>query len=236
MDAKKLTGPKAGSLKYDLLTTLAVAGLHGSPGFQTSMLRLTALVTARYNWRLDEVSVGQRDMARMWCVNERTVKREIKRLTAASILICKRQGVRGRVGAYRLNYAEIYRQSQAVWAMVGPDFEERMAEFVPEVGTSVVKVDFGGGAAVEVEEPVGKTPGWRHVLRRLKERSPNLYANWYSNLQLERADEGVMYLQAPTKFVARYVETHLMTELVGAIEAELGPVERIVFSYGANSR
>lgn len=230
MDAKKLTGPRAGSLKYDLLTALCVAGLHGTPVFQTSMLRLTALVTARYNWRLDEVSVGQRDMARMWGVNERTVKREVKRLLTDTILICKRKGVRGRVGAYRLNYAEIYRRSQPVWAEVGPDFEERMAEFVPDVNTSVVKVDFGKSPVPSPENAEHK-PEWRHVLRRLKCRTPDLYLNWYANLELDRVDGGVVHLRAPTKFVARYIETHLIRELIGAIEIDLGPVERISFTY-----
>ena len=87
MDAKRFTGPQAGSQKYDLLTALAVAGLCGSPGFQTSMLRLIALVTARYNWARDELTVGQREMARMWSVDERTVKRELKRLTTAGVLV-----------------------------------------------------------------------------------------------------------------------------------------------------
>jgi len=50
------------------------------------MLRLISVVTARYNWRNDELSIGQRDMARLWAVNERTVKREMKRLTEANIL------------------------------------------------------------------------------------------------------------------------------------------------------
>ena len=131
MDAKRYTGPQAGSQKYDLLTALSVAGLSGSPGFQTSMLRLVALVTARYNWGRNELTVGQREMARLWSVDERTVKREIKRLTAASILLQLRPGVRGRVAAYRLNIAEIHRLSAPVWDRVGPDYADRMAQQAP---------------------------------------------------------------------------------------------------------
>ena len=96
MNPLRLTGPEAGVIKYDLLTALSVAGLNGSPTLQTSLMRLIAAVTSRYNWRADELSVGQRDLARMWSVNERTVKREIKRLTDAQLLICTRGGVRGR--------------------------------------------------------------------------------------------------------------------------------------------
>ncbi len=96
MEPKRLTGPEAGSLKYDILTALTLLGLHGTATEQTSMMRLIALITARYNWRANELTVGQRDIARMWAVNERTVKREMKRLTDAQILVCKRSGVRGR--------------------------------------------------------------------------------------------------------------------------------------------
>ena len=143
MKTNRFTGPRAGALKYDLLTALAVAGLSGSPGFQTSMLRLVALVTARYNWARDELTVGQREMARMWSVDERTVKREIKRLTSADILLQLRPGVRGRVAAYRLNIAEIHRLSAPVWERVGPDFSERMVQHNPQAeGDKVVHVAF----------------------------------------------------------------------------------------------
>ena len=126
MNPLRLTGPEAGVIKYDLLTALSVAGLNGSPTLQTSLMRLIAAVTSRYNWRADELSVGQRDLARMWSVNERTVKREIKRLTDAQLLICTRGGVRGRVAAYRLNYAQIARLSGPCWPLVGPDYDARV--------------------------------------------------------------------------------------------------------------
>ena len=86
MEQIKRVGPNAGALKYDLLTALSVAGLHGTPTEQTSLMRLTALITARYNWRLEEVSVGQDELARLWAVNLRTVKREMKRLMVAHAL------------------------------------------------------------------------------------------------------------------------------------------------------
>lgn len=151
LDVKRMSGPKAGSMKYDLLTALSVTGLAGSLTLQASMTRLIALVTARYNWRLDEVSVGQRDLAKMWSVKERTVKREMKRLTDSKVLIQLRAGVRGRVGAYRLNYTEIWKQSEPLWKNVGPDFAERMAEFTPRDKVTVVKVDFSKKITEEKE-------------------------------------------------------------------------------------
>lgn len=44
---QKLTGPGAGSLKYDLIASLSVMGMAGPPVMQMSMMRLIALVTAR---------------------------------------------------------------------------------------------------------------------------------------------------------------------------------------------
>jgi len=105
------------------------------------MLRLIALIMARYNWRNDELSVGQRDMAHMWSVNERTVKREIKRLTEANILICKRAGVRGRVGAHHVNKSEIARLSRPAWQEVGPDFAYRVEERYCATGIKILPIN-----------------------------------------------------------------------------------------------
>ena len=128
MLAKRLVGPGAGVRKYDLLTALAVSGLAGSPGFAMSMTRLIALVTARYDWRLDEVSIGQAELARMWSVDVRTVKREVQRLAAHGLLTIKRAGCRGRVATYQLGHSRIEELTRDAWPLVGPDFEARMAE------------------------------------------------------------------------------------------------------------
>ena len=170
MDAKRLTGVKASSLKYDLLTALSVAGLHLDARHQISLSRLLLLITARYNWRLDEFCVGQRDLARMWNVTERTVKREIKFWTEKRMVICKRQGVRGRVGAYRLNYPEIYRMSEPYWDHVGPDFSERMVQTNPVKETKVVAVDFRTEATANNQTddiPATENHSWRAACKRI---------------------------------------------------------------------
>lgn len=229
MEAKQLTGPNAGSLKYDIFTALSVAGLHGSPGLHVSMLRLCALITARYNWRREELSVGQRDMARMWNVNERTVKREIKRWTEAQLLICKRPGVRGRVGAYRLNLAQVCRMSEPYWSAVGPDFVERMTAFNPVQASKVVKVDFGGAnPEIPPQEPVSAKKGtWRAAAQRFRQLHPENYVNWIAPLEFVSDDGRLLVLRAQTKFASRYIATHLMGALSEAIETEIGPMRRV---------
>lgn len=224
MGANRLTGPGAGSEKYDLLTAMAVAGLSGTPTHQSTMLRLIAVITARYNWARDELSVGQREMAAMWSVDERTVKREIKRMIQAALLVQKRPGVRGRVAVYRLNIAEVCKLSEPVWRRVGPDFAERMDLRLPKTDETVVRVDFqarttlGQGAA---SEP------WNRVLDRLAIESPTAVAAWFSKLKVAAKTESRMSLQAPTKFIAQYVQAHLMPTLAEAIRVELGPVLRV---------
>lgn len=218
MEQAKLVGPKAGSLKYDILTALTVHGLHGSPTLQTSMMRLCAIVTARYNWRLDEITIGQAELARVWAVNERTVKREMKRLTTSGILICLRPGVRGRVGAYRLNYPQIYKQSRATWALIGSDFEERMIETSGE--RTVVQVDFK-------PKPVTETPlredqgSWGSVRRRLKAQDEAAFESWFAKLAQDHLDDETLVLRAPNNFVARYIEMHFAKRLADAVAVEM---------------
>jgi hypothetical protein len=94
---RKPTGSMASSMKYDLLTALGTFALSQTKGKQVLCLRFMTLLTARYNWMRDELNIGQREIARMWCVEERTVKREMAKLRNLGWLIVKRQGARGRV-------------------------------------------------------------------------------------------------------------------------------------------
>jgi hypothetical protein len=224
-DARRVTGPGAGVVKYDILTALGLIGLHGQGTVQMSMLRLIAALTARYNWRADEMSVGQRDLARLWAVTERTAKREVKRLTATRLILVRRPGVRGRVASYRLNMPEIARQSRPHWDAVGPDYAERMAAMSPAEAT-VVHLGFPARPAEE-RPAEGQGGTWRAVRARLRADDPAAFANWYEHLSFLGRDGGEMRLRATTPFVGRYVETHLARPLSRAIEAELGPFDRL---------
>lgn len=222
-DARRLAGPGAGVAKYDVLTALGLIGMYGDGPSQGSMLRLITAVTARYNWRADELVIGQRDLARLWGVAERTAKREIKRLTGLRVLVVKRPGVRGRVASYRLNLGEIARLSQPMWDRVGPDFAERMAAHEPSAA-KVVRLDF---AREDPDEPAGQGGTWRAVRARLRAEDPASFANWYAHLTYVAHDGLEVRLRAATPFVGRYVETHLARPLAAAIEAELGGFDRL---------
>lgn len=230
MKATRTTGPQASVQKYDLLTAMAIAGLNGKAVHQTSMLRLVALITARYNWKLDELTVGQRDIARMWSVDERTVKREMKRLTGNGILIQTRPGVRGRVAAYRLNQAEVYRQSRPHWDEVGPDFAVRMdmnRQGQEDVTQKVVRVDFRPASP---SHPPRDT-AWDRICARLSELDPDLYRSWFSALAFESCEKGSLRLRAPSSFVAKYIMTHHRTRLLDAACPEFGPIGKIEVTF-----
>ena len=219
-----LSGPTSGSVKYDILTMMTIAGLHGSPTLQTSMMRLAALVTARYNWRLDEFTVGQRDIARMWAVNERTVKREIRRLIDAQVLVCKRAGVRGRVGAYRLNYAALANLSEPAWTDVGPDFAYRMTERYRKPDVKVVQL-----RTISTPDVRPCDNPWDRAMSVFSQEQPDVWSAWFAKLMFVNCEDKILRLQAPNAFLQRYVETHLVNTLIDAVATELGPIIRIEF-------
>ncbi len=220
----KLVGPKAGAIKYDVLTALNLIGLHGAPVDQVSMQRLSTLITARYNWRREELSIGQRDMARMLCVTERTIKREVKRWTDRKVLICTRAGVRGRVAAFRLSLIDVYAQSEPFWSAVGPDYVARMTELAPSKSQTVVP--FSKPAATTDEIP--QTTAWGSMCQRLNNSYPEKTANWLKQLAFVSDDGQHFVVEATSGFAARYIETHLGREIAEAIEAEVGLGRRLV--------
>lgn len=217
------TGPGAGVVKYDVLTALSVMALRSSQTVQTTVLRLIALITARYNWKRDYFSVPQTDMARMWNVSERTVKREIKRLIASGLVVCVRSGVRGRVAAYRLNYTRLSEQSQTCWQDVGTDFQTRMQSMSNEPASKIVRVDFASRNThpKPPDLPVAQDL-WGRVLHDLAESDPANLHNWYMKLSWVSATGGHIVLAAPSPFVAQFVQTHLVRALVPALARQTG--------------
>lgn len=120
MQNARLAGPGAGAEKYDILTALAVKGLSSSGTLQTSILRLVALVTARYNWARGEMAIGQREMAALWSVDERTAKRETRRLIDTGFLVLKVRGVKGRVLSMPLIFPRSMQQPRKSGARSDP--------------------------------------------------------------------------------------------------------------------
>ncbi|KAA8607367.1 hypothetical protein [Salipiger aestuarii] len=223
MLAGKLAGRNAGALKYDLLTVMGAYALGQDKGRQRLVLRLMTLVTARYNWARDELAVGQRDIARLWRVDERTVKREMAKLRAMGWLVMHRQGARGRVSEYGLGIDRILLDSQPRWADVGPDLEQRLgADPVPD---KVVPLHAPARGAPP--DP-GAGDEWALARALLHSGDPGLYASWFSGLDRVGRAGGRLTLRAPSRFHATYVATHLQGQILAALQSVDATLDQVV--------
>ena len=209
-------GPAGAGRKYDILTALAAAGLAKGGAGAVSALRLVALLTARYDWTADRITVGHEEAARLWATSTRTAKREMARLMEQGLLVRLERGVRGRVGAYRLDPAAVRARTYASWPQAGRDFEARMeAELLP--APEVVRA---GGASRSA--PAGGTV-WPALYAALAEAQPERAAVWFARLSEDGFDGATLVLRAETAFVAEYVATHLAGSLRQALAMAMGP-------------
>ena len=108
----KATGRNAAALKYDILTAMGVHACAGDKHRQRLVLRLITLIVARYNWTSDEITVGQREMAALWSIDERSVKRDMAKLRDMGWLVQKRAAARGRVAVHGLDLSRILTETE----------------------------------------------------------------------------------------------------------------------------
>lgn len=207
---KKLAGPGAHARKYDLITALGAHALSLGKHEQRLILRLITLLTARYNWGRDELSIGQREIARLWSCNERTVKRELAKLRGLGWLVIKQQGARGRVTTYGMDIDTMLRSTRQIWADVGPDFEVRL-----DGPTAETVVPFPAQGPARPPE-VGEANEWGLARAVLHAQDPGRFSAWIKALERTGRAGGRVMLKAPSRFHAAYVQTHLETVLLRA--------------------
>jgi len=207
----KPVGRKASAVKYDILTALGAYALSRSKHDQRLVLRLITLITARYNWAHNELAVGQREIARLWSVDERTVKREMAKLRALGWLVVRRQGARGHVTEYRIDRERMLEDTRENWDDVGPDFAFRM-QGTPEPEKVIPLPVKGISAAPDLSD----TTEWGLAKIILHRDDPATYGSWFAALvRVERAGARLT-LAAPTRFHSNYVNTHLTRRLRSA--------------------
>lgn len=223
---RRATGRNAASVKYDILTALGAHGCAGDKHRQRLVLRLITLIVARYNWITDEIMVGQREMATLWSIDERSVKRDLAKLRDMGWLVQKRAAARGRVAVHGLGLARILEGTQPDWERVGPDYAARMAgqgaPEAPEAPPSNV---------ISFPLPVGEGGLWPRIQGLLHREDPHLYGAWFAALQAEHED-GHLRLLAPSRFHADYLRSNHLVRLERAARAcapELARVE-VVFA------
>lgn len=215
MHAIRPVGRGASARKYDILTALGAHALAQPKAEQRRVLRLMTLVTARYNWGRDELAVGQREIAQLWSVDERTVKREMAELRARGWLVVKRQGARGRVTEYRMDIARLLTDTRPAWASVGPDFVLRMETGQGEAPQQVVPLPVKGDVA-----PPDLSPGteWALAQGLLHAQDQASFASWVRGLKRAERAGGRLTLRAPSRFHAAYVQTHLAGRILAACQ------------------
>lgn len=225
MRAAKPTGRNAAVMKYDILTALGAHGCGADKHMQRLVLRFITLIVARYNWTGDELSVGQREIAALWSVDERTVKREMARLRDLGWLVTKRAAARGRVAVHGIDLPAIMASTRTGWDRIGQDFAARMAG--PEAAPAPIGnvISFPG-----TPRPEGQGL-WPRVQAALHAENPALYAAWFAVLDPVTGPEGLLRLRAPTRFHAAFVMTHhqdWLTALAQAADPAVTAVEVVV--------
>ncbi len=222
---QKLAGPGAAARKYDLITALGAHALSLGKHDQRLVLRLITLLTARYNWGRDELSMGQREIARLWSCNERTVKRELAKLRAMGWLVVKRQGARGRVATYGMDTGAMLMATKGIWPEVGPDFALRL-----EGPTAETVVPFPVKGATP-PPPLDEASEWGLARAVLFAEDQGRFGAWLQALERVGRAGGRVTLKAPSRFHAAYVQTHLEGVLLRAcqsVDGEVSAVEIVV--------
>ncbi|QDL94395.1 hypothetical protein FDP22_21215 (plasmid) [Paroceanicella profunda] len=225
MIAGRAVGRGAASRKYDLLSALASHALSGPSSQQRLALRLIALITARYNWATDRLSIGRADIARLWHVDERTVKREMSKLRAMGWIVVHLPAVRGRVTVYGLGLEAILVDTRPSWEAVGPDLVERLTgtDAAEEEAPTVVPFPERGRPPT-LAEPPGL---WADARARLAEIDPARSRAWYARLSGAGQAGDILLLHAPNGFVAGYVETHLAGQILAVVRSLAPEISRL---------
>tara|TARA_R110000737_G_scaffold337840_1_gene358354 strand:- start:84 stop:758 length:675 start_codon:yes stop_codon:yes gene_type:complete len=210
MQVARATGREAASRKYDILSALMAYALSQDKIRQRQIMRLMSLITTRYNWQRDELCMGQREMARLWSVDERTVKREIAKLRSIGWLVQKRKGARGRISTYGFDMARMMDDTRPAWPLIGEDFVDRL-------DPRTAQVTSGNVVAFKVTPPQPDGTVWRQAQAHLHAEDGPTYGAWFHNLSDAGREDGCLTLAAPTRFHATYVETHLRGRLLSAL-------------------
>ncbi|KAF0137826.1 MAG: hypothetical protein FD152_215 [Xanthobacteraceae bacterium] len=213
MQLPRPVGREAASRKYDILSALMAFALSKDKHVQRQVLRVMALITSRYNWQRDELTMGQGEIARLWSVDDRTVKREMARLRAQGWLVLKRQGARGRVSVYGMDLNRMLEDTRPAWPLIGEDFIARLEPTEVSAGQ-------GGSNVVPlrpVTSPVWDGSIWADAQALLCAEDAASYGAWLHVLVQSGHEANCLTLVAPTRFHATYVGTNLKHRVLAAL-------------------
>ena len=213
MQVKRAVGQGAHALKYDILSALLVLAAQGETTNARLALRLSLLITARYDWQRERFNVGLREIARMWGVTERTAKRDMAQMRALQWISVSRAAARGRVTEHRINLDKVLRATMSFWDQIGPDFVARLSNSPEPTPTNVVQLH-------KVAVPISDDTLWSKVSLRMHGIDPQTYQAWFARLVQAEHEGSELVLIAPTVFIANYIKTHFATYLLSHVMAE----------------
>lgn len=222
MQVIRPVGREAAAKKYDILSALMAHAHAGDQHRQRLILRFMSLITTRYNWQRNELTMGQREIARLWCVDERTVKRDMARLRSLGWITIKRQGARGRVAVLGFDLERIMLDTRSAWENIGPDFVERAGGAGAVTPSDQKVVPFRRAEAM----PAGSV--WAGARGRLAAEDPPIFEAWLAGLADGGVEGGRLTLIAPTGFHASYIRTHLINRLTVAVQRVDPTVQSVV--------
>ena len=204
----KPVGRDAATKKYDILSALLAHGLRQDKHRQRLIMRLMALITTRYNWQRDELTMGQTEIAKLWDVDTRTVKREMAKLRSLGWLVEKRAAARGRVAMHGIALDQIMLDTRTAWDAIGPDFVARVqpSQEQPNVAANVVPLR-------PAAAPVNDGTLWAEAQSVFHAQDTAGFAAWVEKLSVVDYANGQLTLMAPSRFHATYVSTNLMERL-----------------------
>lgn len=213
MQLPRPVGREAASRKYDILSALMAFALSRDKHVQKQILRIMALITTRYNWQRDELTMGQSEIARLWSVDDRTVKREMARLRSQGWLILKQQGARGRVSTYGMDLNRMLDDTRPAWPLIGADFISRLdpPQAVGQGASNVVPL-------YTVHPPTSDGSIWAAAQASLHAEDAAIYGAWFHALTEAGLEANALTLAAPTRFHAAYVATNLKDRLLFALQ------------------
>ncbi|MBA4491625.1 DnaA N-terminal domain-containing protein [Paracoccus sp. S1E-3] len=211
MQVIRPVGREAAAKKYDILSAMMAHALAGDQHRQRLVLRLMSLITTRYNWQRNELTMGQKDIARLWCVDERTVKRDMARLRALGWLLVKTQGARGRVSVLGLDLDRIMLDTRQEWRNIGPDFVDRAGGPAPQSPADDKVVPFRRAPSAAAGAL------WGRARQLLSAEDPALFEAWFAPVADGGVQDGRLQLIAPTRFHADYLRTHLLLRIEVAV-------------------
>lgn len=221
------------SLKYDVLSALAVAALSQKDRTRIDYFRLIALITSRYDWLRGEVSIGHSQLAELWSIDVRSVKRQVAYYADAGLMKKSRAGVRGRVTVYEIDLLKLIETTRPTFAKIGPDLEERLDQFYGAAVQSETAQDSAETKTLgEINrDRVGATSSDSALLRPANvdredgrilsalrcALSPSVFERWFKDVTIRKASSGAIEFLFPTKFTADYVERTFEKQLTTVV-------------------